>query len=163
MVFSEEKNQAAKRSRSSSVGKTEKQHHASLKSESSEKKDEKKTKTKPEPGSEKDKSKEEIIWNEANCDVDLDDHAASNVHFRKIKISNNLILSCKMITHLENKNLHSDYPALIFSRKTNKDKTFNFMVDMRVTERLIRALQIIVDQNPVFFNKKPNASLTQKN
>ncbi len=130
----------------------EKQHHSSTKT-----RNEKSEAKKP-----KKEEKEEILWNEANCDVDLDDHAASNVHYRKIKISNNLILSCKMISHLENKNLHSDYAALVFSRKTKGEKMFNFLVDMRVTERLIKALQIIIEENPVFFNKKPVAALTQK-
>jgi len=94
------------------------------------------------------------IWNDRNCDHDLDDHAASNVHTRKIKISSNLLLSCKMISHLENKHLTQDYAGLVFSRKTNKEKTFDFIVDLRVTERLIRALQIIIEENPVFFNKR---------
>jgi len=97
-----------------------------------------------------------VIWNDRNCDHDLDDHAASNVHTRKIKISSNLLLSCKMISHLENKHLQQDYAALVFSRKTNKEKSFDFMIDLRVTERLIRGLQIIIDENPVFFNKRTN-------
>jgi hypothetical protein len=59
-----------------------------------------------------------------------------------------------MISHLDHKNLTQDYGALVFSRKTNKEKTFDFMIDLRVTERLIRALQIIIDENPVFFNKR---------
>ena len=96
----------------------------------------------------------DIVWNDRNCDHDLDDHAASNVHTRKIKISSNLLLSCKMISHLENKHLQQDYAALVFSRKTNKEKSFDFMIDLRVTERLIRGLQIIIDENPVFFNKR---------
>jgi len=110
------------------------------------------------PDDRKDEGKKEdakdVIWNDKNCDHDLDDHAASNVHTRKIKISSNLLLSCKMISHLENKHLTQDYAALVFSRKTNKDKVFDFMIDLRVTERLIRALQIIMDENPVFFNKR---------
>lgn len=137
----------------------EKQHHSSSSSRSridkADERDHSKTSKKEE--------KEEVLWNEANCDVDLDDHAASNVHHRKIKISNNLILSCKMISHLENKNLHSDYAALVFSRKTKGEKMFSFLVDMRVTERLIKALQIIIEENPVFFNKKPVAALSHKN
>ena len=163
VTFGDERQRVVKKPRSSSsVVKHERQHRAS-KSEKSDEKSDDKTKSKTDQDqSEKDKPKEEILWNEANCDVDLDDQAASNVHFRKIKIANNLILSCKMISHLENKNLHSDYPALVFSRKTNKDKMFNFMVDMRVTERLIKALQIVVDQNPVFFNKKPNPAHSQR-
>ena len=98
-----------------------------------------------------------LIWNDRNCDHDLDDHAASNVHTRKIKISSNLILACKMISHLENKHLTQDYAALVFSRKTNKEKSFDFMIDLRVTERLIRGLQIIIDENPVFFNKRTSS------
>lgn len=117
-------------------------------------------------GNEKDKKgeKEEsntTFWNDRNCDHDLDDHAASNVHTRKIKISSNLILSCKMISHLENKHLTQDYAALVFSRKTNKDKVYDFNIDLRVTERLIRALQIIMEENPVFFNKR-TLSVTQR-
>lgn len=104
----------------------------------------------------------EVMWNDRNCDHDLDDHAASNVHTRKIKIAANLILSCRMISQLENKNLHQDYAALVFSRKTNKEKMFEFMVDMRWTERIIQALQIIIQENPVFFNKKTTPAVTQK-
>jgi len=120
---------------------------------------------KPSEGNDKKEEKEETnkndFWNDRNCDHDLDDHAASNVHTRKIKISSNLLLSCKMISHLENKHLAQDYAALVFSRKTNKDKVFDFMIDLRVTERLIRALQIIMDENPVFFNKR-TLSVTQR-
>lgn len=130
---------------SSSVGVNEKETKTTKKNDDSKKEnDSKKDST----------SQSDVIWNDRNCDHDLDDQAATNVHFRKIKIAQNLMLSCKMISALENKNLHSDYAALVFSRKTNKEKCFDFMVDMRVAERLIKALQIIVDENPVFFNKR---------
>ena len=56
-----------------------------------------------------------------------------------------------MISTQENKNLHQDYAALVFSRRTNKEKTFDFMVDMRWTDRLITALQLIKEENPIFF------------
>ncbi len=166
-VTFDESDQDIKRQRvsGSSVVRKEKQHHSSSKMEHGRAYDldEGKDKSKkPKKEASPEKERDEILWNESNCDVDLDDHAASNVHYRKIKISNNLILSCKMISHLENKNLHSDYAALVFSRKTNRDKMFNFLVDMRVTERLIKALQIIIEENPVFFNRKPVPSLTNK-
>ena len=120
-----------------------------------------KSSTTPSSESKKEEAKE-IIWNDKNCDHDLDDHAASNVHTRKIKISSNLLLSCRMISHLENKHLQQDYAALVFSRKTNKERSFDFMIDLRVTERLIRALEIIVQENPVFFNKRASSSQNQK-
>lgn len=161
VTFDEDKRHPSKKPRSALM-KQEKQHHSFKKNNDDGVKLDTKAHTSKKSESKKDVAADkDILWNEANCDVDLDDHAASNVHFRKIKISNNLIISCKMISHLENKNLHSDYAALVFSRKTNKDKMFNFMVDMRVTERLIKALQIIIDQNPVFFNKKPMASIAR--
>ena len=92
----------------------------------------------------------------------MDDHAASNVHTRKIKIATNLPLVCWMIIHLENKNLHQDYAALVFSRKTNKEKILYFMVDLRWTERIIQALHIIIQENSVVFNKKPAPALTSE-
>jgi len=152
---SDEATSSSKQARCDDSPRKEQQHPPVPKKENeSSEKSSKSTKTKKEGAG-------EIIWNDRNCDIDLDDQAASNVHFRKIKISNNLIISCKMISHLENKNLHQDYAALVFSRKTNKDRTFDFLIDMRVTERLIKALQIVIDENPVFFNKKPQPALTR--
>ena len=102
------------------------------------------------------------VWNSRNVDHDLDDHAASNVRTKRIKISNNLIVSCRMISTQENKNLHQDYAALVFSRRTNKEKTFDFMIDMRWTDRIITALDLIMKENPVFFKSvmPPTSSRT---
>jgi hypothetical protein len=158
----DEKNVSVKKARvgHSTRNVRQEKKHASTNPGKEEKKSGKKDEGKKEE--KKDGHVPEVIWNDRNCDHDLDDHAASNVHTRKIKIAANLLLSCRMISHLENKNLHQDYAALVFSRKTNKEKTFDFMVDMRWTERIIQALNIIIQENPVFFNKKPVSALTQK-
>ena len=161
----EEKSQPAKKHRSTHSSRNvrqEKQHSSvatKVEKDGSPKKDSSKQE---EPKKDSPAPASEVIWNDRNCDHDLDDHAASNVHTRKIKIAANLLLSCRMISQLENKNLHQDYAALVFSRKTNKEKMFEFMVDMRWTERIIQALQIIIQENPVFFNKKNSPASTQK-
>jgi hypothetical protein len=59
-----------------------------------------------------------------------------------------------MITQNEVKGLQSDFPALVFSRKTNGDKVFDFSVDLKLTDRLIQAMRYIIQENPTFFGKK---------
>jgi hypothetical protein len=93
-------------------------------------------------------------WNTAKCDFDLFAESPTNILHRSCKITNNLILSCKMITQNEVKGLQSDFPALVFSRKTNGDKVFDFSVDLKLTDRLIQAMRYIIQENPTFFGKK---------
>lgn len=93
-------------------------------------------------------------WNPAKCDFDLFAESPTNILTRSCKITNNLILSCKMINQNEVKGLQSDFPALVFSRKTTGDKVFEFTVDLKLTDRLIQAMRYIIQENPTFFGKK---------
>lgn len=104
-----------------------------------------------EKGAGKNIKKEALIFSDKNCDYDLFNSAATNVLPKKIKISNNVIVTCRMIDHVEGKFLTYDYAALTFQRKTQNDKMFEFMLPLGLAPRIIEALNIMITNNPKFF------------
>lgn len=104
------------------------------------------------------KKRETPIFNDKNVDFDLFNSSPSNVVSRKIKVSNNLMVTCRMIDQTEGKSsLTYDYAALTIQRKTANEKMFEFIIPLSLTPRIIEAMKIIVDQNAKFF--KPQNDL----
>jgi hypothetical protein len=99
--------------------------------------------------------KEPALFNDKNLDYNLIENDANNVISRKIKVSNNLLITCKMIEGSgEGKGgLTYDYAALTFQRKTKDEKSFDFNMPLSLCPSIIRALTHIIEDNPKFFSK----------
>lgn len=101
--------------------------------------------------SEKKKDEKDLpAFSDKNCDYDLFNSAPTNVVCRRIKVANNMIISCRMINQ-ETKNNSYEYAALVFERRTSKDKKFEFNMPLSLIKNVIEALKIIVNENPKFF------------
>ena len=105
-------------------------------------------------GDQKKGGKKVVPWNDKNIDLDLNRDSAANVVTRRISLNKNTIVLCKMISQTESKSLFSDYAALVFQKKTQNGGTYELSMELRLADRLIEALQHIIDQNPKFFNKR---------
>lgn len=104
------------------------------------------------------KKKETPIFNDKNVDFDLFNSSPSNVVSRKIKVSNNLMVTCRMIDQTEGKSsLTYDYAALTIQRKTANEKMFEFIIPLSLTPRIIEAMKIIVDENKKFFKPQSDS------
>ena len=104
---------------------------------------------------EKKKTREAPIFNDKNLDYNLFSNDPDNVVSKKIKISSNVIVQCKMIDGLEKgKNAtFQDYAALSFLRKTKDEKAFEFNLPLGLATNIIEALKLIINDNPKFFKK----------
>lgn len=123
------------------------------KDEKDEKKDE---------GGKKSNKKEVPLFNDKNVDYNLFNDAPENVMARKIKISNTVMVTCKMIDAISGgaNGLSYDYAALTFVRKIQNAKAFEFNLPLTLVPSIIEALKLIVKDNPKFFKKhhhSPNA------
>lgn len=97
------------------------------------------------------------LFNDKNLDFNLFESDPSNVISKKIKVSNNVIVTCKMLDAAETKQgggLLYDYAALTFQRKTKNGAMFEFSLPLNVTPTLIDALKIIIEANTKFFTKR---------
>ena len=140
------------------------------KAESSKEGDKKKSRTKKEkpdaevshPNIESDEKKgedgkkkkkgEALPFSDKNCDVDLFHSSPNNVIPQRIKVSNNMIVTCRSVEQSEQgRGLTYDFAAITFQRKTGTNKMFEFMMPMNLAPRIIEALQIIVKENHKFF------------
>lgn len=104
---------------------------------------------------EKKKTREAPLFNDKNLDYNLFSNDPDNVVSKKIKISSNVIVQCKMIDGLEKgKNAtFQDYAALSFLRKTKDEKAFEFNLPLGLATNIIEALKLIINDNPKFFKK----------
>jgi len=92
------------------------------------------------------------IFSDKNCDVDLFHSSPTNVVPKRIKISNNMIVTCRLVEQTEQgRGLAYDYAAITFQRKTGNEKLFEFIVPLNLAPRIIEALKIIVKENHKFF------------
>lgn len=98
----------------------------------------------------KKKKKEAPLFSDKNVDFDLFNSAAANVIPRRIKLSSNIIVTCRMIDQLDGA-LNYDYAALTIQRKCKGDKMFEFVLPLTLVPRLIEASKIIIKENPKFF------------
>ena len=100
--------------------------------------------------------KEPLPFNDRNVDVDLFHSSPNNVKPLKVKVSNNLIVTCRHIDQVDGARsggLTYDFAALTFQRKTNNDKMFEFVVPLSSGPRIQEAIVRIIEHNPKFFTK----------
>lgn len=88
-------------------------------------------------------------FSDKNCDFDLFNQSSGNVVARKVKLTNSLLITCRMIE--ANNQLTYDYPALTFQRKTKGEKMFEFTLPLQMAPKIIEAIDYIVKENPKFF------------
>jgi len=99
--------------------------------------------------------KKNQIFNDRNVDLDLFNSSPNNVKPQKIKVSNNLLVTCRNIDQVEGARaagVSYDFAALTFQRKTNNDKMFEFVVPLALATRIKEAIEHIIKENPKFFN-----------
>jgi hypothetical protein len=104
---------------------------------------------------EKKKTRETPIFNDKNLDYNLFNNDPDNVVSKKIKISSNVIVQCRMIDGNDKgkSGLFHDYAALSFLRKTKDEKAFEFNLPLGLATNIIEALKLIIQDNPKFFQK----------
>jgi hypothetical protein len=115
---------------------------------------------KEDEGGKKSKKKEAPVFNDKNVDYNLFNDAPENVMARKIKISNTVMVTCKMIDAISGgaSGLSYDYAALTFVRKIQNAKAFEFNLPLTLVPSIIEALKLIVKDNPKFFKKHHHSS-----
>lgn len=110
---------------------------------------------KQEEGGKKGGKKETPTFNDKNVDIDLFHSSPSNVVARKVKVSNNLMVTCRNIDQIDGaKHVGYDFAALTFQRKTANDKMFEFIVPLALSTRIVEAIQHIVQENKKFFKQQ---------
>ena len=102
--------------------------------------------------------KEMPTFSDKNVDYDLFHNSATNVIPRRIKISNNLVITSRMVEQIESKNITNDYPAITFQRKTAGEKCFEFILPLGLVPKIMEAMNIIVKDNSKFFANSTNAN-----
>jgi hypothetical protein len=95
--------------------------------------------------------KEMATFSDKNVDYDLFHNSATNVIPRRIKISNNLVITCRMVEQFESKNITNDYPAITFQRKTAGEKCFEFILPLNLSPKIVEAVNLIINDNAKFF------------
>lgn len=95
--------------------------------------------------------KEMPAFSDKNVDYDLFHNSATNVIPRRIKISNNLVITSRMVEQTESKNITNDYPAITFQRKTTGEKCFEFILPLNLVPKIMEAMNLIVKDNSKFF------------
>jgi hypothetical protein len=94
--------------------------------------------------SNKRKKKNEDVYPYDETDVAID-MSVDFVKPKKIKLSSNLMLERRMLHVTENGKKEYSYPAIVFLRKTKDDKAFEFNIPLTIGQRLIDALEIILN------------------
>lgn len=96
--------------------------------------------------------KEPAVFNDKNVDYNLYHEAPENVATKKIKISSNVMLICKMIEAAgDQKGLTYDYAALTISRKTKNGKAYEFNLPLTIAPNLVKGIELIMKDNKHFF------------
>lgn len=96
--------------------------------------------------------KEMPSFSDKNVDYDLFNSSASNVVPRRIKVSNNIVVTCRMVEQKEGRNLTYDYPAITFQRKTTGEKMFEFILPLSLAPKITEAINLLIKDNSKFFN-----------
>ena len=102
------------------------------------------------------RKREVPLFNDKNLDYNLFNNDPENVVPKKIKISNTVLVTCKMIDSITGGGaggLSYDYAALTFLRKIQNQKAFEFNLPLSLAPNIIEALKLIMKDNPKFFKK----------
>jgi hypothetical protein len=101
------------------------------------------------------KEKDVPMFNDKNVDYNLYHEAPENVATKKIKLSSNVILMCKMIEATgEQRGLTYDYAALSIIRKTKNNKAYEFNLPLTIAPNLVKGIELIMQENKHFFQMK---------
>ena len=99
--------------------------------------------------------KEVVMFNDKNVDYNLYHEAPENVATKKIKLSSNVILMCKMIeANSGQKGLTYDYAALSIIRKTKNNQAYEFNLPLTIAPNLVKGIELIMTENKNFFQMK---------
>lgn len=101
-------------------------------------------------------------FTDKDVDIDLFHSSPTNVVPVKIKVSSNLIVSCRNVDQAESKNITYDYAAVTIQRKTGTDKMFEFIMPLSLTPRIISAMKLIMRENTKFFEPERLEDLNLK-
>lgn len=100
--------------------------------------------------------KEVRKFNDRNVDYNLFENDPCNVVQKRCKLSPNLLIGCKMVEMADPKSGLSYESALIcFERKSRNDSVFDFNMALSLAPAIIKALQLMIKDNPKFFSKYP--------
>lgn len=106
------------------------------------------------------KKKDYPDFSDKNVDVDLYNDNPHTVIQKRIKVSDNIVVSCKMIAVNQRQANGFEYAAIVFARKGRADKAFEYNLPLTLAPKVIAALNIIVNENPKFFQSYDDASAT---
>ena len=101
-------------------------------------------------------------FSDKNVDFNLYHDDPQKVNLKRIKISDSVIVSCKMIQVNQRQSNSFEYPAIVFARKGRTDKAFEYNLPLNLAPKVIAALNIIVKENPKFFQSFENSSTATK-
>ena len=91
-----------------------------------------------------------------HCDFNLNQDTPENVIPTKVKINNNLMLTCRMIEANSNSinGLQCDYAALCFIRKTKNEKVYEMNVPLNTLDKIVEGCRLIRKANQKFFQSQ---------
>ena len=97
--------------------------------------------------------REQNLFNDKNCDIDLFEHDPDKIIAKKIRINSNLVMSCKnMIINTPNGTTY-DYPTVTFAKKMKDGRSYDFNINLSASPQIIKGLQKVIESNPNFFGK----------
>lgn len=103
------------------------------------------------------KEKKVVVYNDKNVDFNLYNEAPEHIKNVKIKISSNILLMCRMIEAggSSSKGLSYDYAAMSFVRNSKDGKNpFEFNLPLSLAPNILKGIQLLVKNNPKFFEKQ---------
>lgn len=104
-------------------------------------------------GDEKRPKKEYPDFSDKNVDYNLYHEDPCTLIQKRVKISNDVVMSCKMITVNQSQANRFEYAAVVFARKGKTDKAFEYNLPLNLAPRIIAALNLMMKDNPRFFDK----------
>jgi hypothetical protein len=104
-------------------------------------------------GEEKKPKKEYPDFSDKNVDYNLYHEDPCTLIQKRVKISNDVVMSCKMITVNQSQANRFEYAAVVFARKGKTDKAFEYNLPLNLAPRIIAALNLMMKDNPRFFDK----------
>ena len=102
------------------------------------------------------KKKVETMFDDSNIDYNLYTAAPQNIIEKKIMLGNNLLVLSKMMDAVGDKGQSYEYPAISFQRKCKSQKAYTFNLPLNLAPTLIRALELIMEDNKTFFSHLSN-------
>jgi hypothetical protein len=92
-------------------------------------------------------------YNDKNVDYDLFNSAAANLNQRRVRLNNNILLTCKMIDEIDGKSISYEYAALTFQRKMANGRMFEFMLPFSIAKKIVKGIELLIKENEKFFDK----------